>query len=491
MSPEIARSPEVRADRRRRGPRRWAARATAVASGLVASALLLEASLWTLHPFLRPAAREQQAAELLAGLAPAPGERRIACFGDSNTYGIHLEAEASYPGRLQRLLDRAAGNPWRVINIGYPGQNTAQIRGRLAANLDAYRPEIVIVWAGVNNTWSTAMGHLWEQEDEETPAGFLETLLQHSRLLKSLRMHASRDTRMGFDDPETPGGVPGIGGVQRGEGLGEVEGAFGPRKTTAPDKETARTIRMDLRRMQTLCEERGAALVVVDYPLPLAGVGRAINPAIRRFARANGVPLVALHERALPQLEAIASPRAFFDDWHATSLGNVAIAGEVLATLVEAGLLERRAEWTDLPNALEMSQRCVFEVASASPRSLRCELFAPPRSTYCVRAKPLWARQGGAEDPADLREGRMEAARLEGRVSPQGYAFLELPLPEDTAELERSAPPDRTLWGWRLHTGFGTPVSGDEPGPELEDASELTSVDVPLLRPSGDRGESL
>ena len=79
---------------------------------------------------------------------------RIACVGDSHTYGALVPAEQSYPGQLQRLLDERAPGAYAVLNLGVPGMNTSQVRTRLRDALAAHHPELVLVWCGVNNAWN-------------------------------------------------------------------------------------------------------------------------------------------------------------------------------------------------------------------------------------------------------------------------------------------------------------------------------------------------
>jgi hypothetical protein len=202
---------------RRRGG--WKRRILAVLIGLLATAVLLEAGLWTASLFFHPPDRA-------ALLAPAPGEQRILCIGDSNTYGVYLDPEESYPAQLQGFLDLAPGNPWRVVNLGFPGQNSAQVRARLAENLVLYRAGILIVLVGVNNSWSPAMSHLWKFPDREPEPHFFTALLQKCRTIGLARMAFGRLKswfRPGGSERAGTRVIPGLAGALRGEGAGEVE----------------------------------------------------------------------------------------------------------------------------------------------------------------------------------------------------------------------------------------------------------------------------
>lgn len=76
---------------------------------------------------------------------------RILCVGDSNTYGLYLPRESSWPSQLQELLDRRAPGRYQVINLGSPGAPTSRIAENLPAFLARFRPHQVIVLAGVND----------------------------------------------------------------------------------------------------------------------------------------------------------------------------------------------------------------------------------------------------------------------------------------------------------------------------------------------------
>lgn len=82
---------------------------------------------------------------------PPPGDTRavIACFGDSLTAGLGLDAGQSYPDLLQRELD-ARGYRYRVVNMGVSGETTQDGLARLGLVLDQ-KPAIVIVEFGAND----------------------------------------------------------------------------------------------------------------------------------------------------------------------------------------------------------------------------------------------------------------------------------------------------------------------------------------------------
>lgn len=86
-------------------------------------------------------------------LAVAAGDARaqvqIVAFGDSNTYGMNMSRDQSYPAQLEAML-RAKGHDVRVINAGVPGNTTADGLARVGSAVPT-GTRIAIVTLGVND----------------------------------------------------------------------------------------------------------------------------------------------------------------------------------------------------------------------------------------------------------------------------------------------------------------------------------------------------
>ncbi|MBW2388005.1 MAG: hypothetical protein JRG89_06160 [Deltaproteobacteria bacterium] len=54
----------------------------------------------------------------------AIGDLRVLCLGDSNTFGIYLPEEESYPSQLEKRWNEIRSSRIDVINLGYPGTNS-------------------------------------------------------------------------------------------------------------------------------------------------------------------------------------------------------------------------------------------------------------------------------------------------------------------------------------------------------------------------------
>ncbi len=81
--------------------------------------------------------------------AASDGVPIIACFGDSLTAGYGVDADDSYPARLQLLLDKA-GYHYRVVNLGISGETTKDGLARVDRVL-ALHPAITVVEFGGND----------------------------------------------------------------------------------------------------------------------------------------------------------------------------------------------------------------------------------------------------------------------------------------------------------------------------------------------------
>ena len=134
----------------------------------------------------------------------APGSAgasyRVLCVGDSHTWGAGVDRSESYPGQLQRILDNAEPGLFSVMNLGVPGINTAQLRNRVPEWLSRHAPDVLVVWAGVNNAWNSAeVGNA----PNSLLAGFDRQLLR-SRLyrLARVRLHDRTLERYSDQGPE-------------------------------------------------------------------------------------------------------------------------------------------------------------------------------------------------------------------------------------------------------------------------------------------------
>ena len=169
-------SPETNAGR---GPRRSRTRRALRAGGsatliVVISFALIELGLQVASLF----------AEDRSGVWEPGAEVRVLCVGDSHTWGAGVSREQSYPAHLQNHLDELAPGRYSVLNHGLPGINTAQVRRRFPVWLQRYQPDVVVLWAGVNNAWNRADA----EESSEIRYAWLEGLVSHLRTYRLVRV---------------------------------------------------------------------------------------------------------------------------------------------------------------------------------------------------------------------------------------------------------------------------------------------------------------
>lgn len=79
---------------------------------------------------------------------------RIVAFGDSVTFGQHLDAELAWPQVLARLTG------WQVINRGVCGDTTRLALERFARDVPPFHPHVVVIQFGLNdcNRWADGQG---------------------------------------------------------------------------------------------------------------------------------------------------------------------------------------------------------------------------------------------------------------------------------------------------------------------------------------------
>ena len=136
----------------RKRSKRISGRLAAVCLGLLLTFLLIEGGLRVGGVWVR---RSLKRRERHALRDQGPNSRRICCLGDSFTYGIGAPPEGSYPSWLETLLnDRGDGKAYEVLNLGVPAQNTAMICGALDEQISRFRPDLILLLAGCNNSWN-------------------------------------------------------------------------------------------------------------------------------------------------------------------------------------------------------------------------------------------------------------------------------------------------------------------------------------------------
>lgn len=80
------------------------------------------------------------------------GRLRIVALGDSHTFGLDVGDGATYPAKLQALLNKAAGEKrFEVVNAGVPGYSSRQGLIYLAREIERLSPDLIVFQFGSND----------------------------------------------------------------------------------------------------------------------------------------------------------------------------------------------------------------------------------------------------------------------------------------------------------------------------------------------------
>ena len=111
--------------------------------------------------------------------------RRIICAGDSNTIGLNVKEEETWPSVLARSLDRQAPGGVEVINAGFNGYTSSHYLNLIRSELIDYAPDILIVYGGVNDQSSERN---LESRDGRSLVKFLHGLLYYRSIFYTLAL---------------------------------------------------------------------------------------------------------------------------------------------------------------------------------------------------------------------------------------------------------------------------------------------------------------
>ncbi len=177
----------------------------------------------------------------------------ILSVGDSHTFGLPLPEEDSYPAQLEvALARRHPGLKFQVVNLGVPGLNSTFVANRLERQMFQMRPQLVIVWVGVNNMWNVVETLGWERPDRWR---FLRQALLGLKLFRLGSIVWFSQSGHQYD-PAQRGGwfdgeLPPSGRLEAGKRLKDPTGSLEP----------------DLERMVKLAHGLGTPILFVTYPM--------------------------------------------------------------------------------------------------------------------------------------------------------------------------------------------------------------------------------
>ncbi len=256
--------------------------------------------------------------------------RRVAAFGDSNTYGLYLSPDEAYPAQFEALWNATPDvQPIEVANLGYPGTNSSVIAREFGQALRSLDPDVVIVMVGVNDMWTTHVELGPESSRWDRVVGFIAA---NSRVLRFLSIaRPGRDAGAGDIDGRRAEVVPGdlmghvdadgavlsLGYLEAREGKGSVDG---PRLIA------------NLERLVREARSYGVEPVLMTYPTD-GPLYKFTNKLIRKAASRSGARLVDLTPVFTAHCPDPECDKLLFEDRHPRAPGYALIAQTLSANI--------------------------------------------------------------------------------------------------------------------------------------------------------------
>ncbi len=306
--------------------KRWTRYLSVFLACVVTSALLLEGMLQVGALMVSGHSRHVEARWLT-------GHSRILALGDSNTYGLYLEATDSWPMQLEQLWNSThAKQGVELLNLGYPGTNSFRVRDNMPALLEKLSPDLVLIMVGFNDFWTPL-----EQVQPDVKQTPLDWLASNSRILRGIVMWqreriVQKDLAFGSPRPsenvdlekfKDPANIDKHLLRMDGESfyLGTRQGEPAKNMKSLADNLSA---------MIAMTRARGTEVILMTYPSN-GGFYPSASKWIRKAGEQNGVDVIdiALVFSELCPKGPKTCPDYFFPDGHATAKGNALVAEKV------------------------------------------------------------------------------------------------------------------------------------------------------------------
>jgi len=256
---------------------------------------------------------------------------RIACLGDSQTFGLGVGDEESWPAVLGSTLRAGGGAPAvEVLNFGVPGYESEQELAQLEARVIAFDPDLVLLGFFMNDS---VIGDTDRARAQAAYSGLIRTLAPGDRpgFLPWLRQRSK---------------LVGLAADWLFRRMVMRDWKDGRERYFQEDFEGWVRARAALRRAREVVEGRGGQFVVLLVPLLMSEGDEILSTGpyrtVAAFCRAEGIrcydpePLFA----GLDVDRMRVHPR----DLHSTAEANRIIGEGCARWLAEQGLLQRRSD---------------------------------------------------------------------------------------------------------------------------------------------------
>lgn len=216
--------------------------------------------------------------------AKRPGVVRIACIGDSWTFGMNVNQDQSYPARLDALLtDRTPPQPVEVMNFGVLGYTSFQGLQLLKSRVLDLQPDVLVIGFGMND--SDVAGYRDRDVLAPGPPSWrdrVKAVTGSSQLLALMKYFA---LRLRFHPKDTGEFLKADAKADQGKNNDTVNYD----EMEAWTRVSPRDYDRNLREMIGIARARGARVVILDNELWAQSPYRA---TLRAISRDEHVPLV-------------------------------------------------------------------------------------------------------------------------------------------------------------------------------------------------------
>jgi lysophospholipase L1-like esterase len=206
---------------------------------------------------------------------------RIACIGDSWTFGMNVNQDESYPSRLESLLGGAQpGQRFEIINLGVLGYSSLQGLRLLKQRVLDLHPNIVIIGFAMND--SEVAGYRDKDTGGESAPSLLARVAGAARTLESYRLLDYLALSLKFR-PHL------MVDYLKAEGGGRESGPVNYDELEPWTRVSPRDYDANVREMVRLARADGARVVLLDNEL---WGDSPYRPVLKQISQELAVPLV-------------------------------------------------------------------------------------------------------------------------------------------------------------------------------------------------------